>query len=41
MPSVVDVAGLNSISTKIFTNAAFAIAGMVKFENDNVLESRS
>ncbi|MBU5484568.1 Tm-1-like ATP-binding domain-containing protein [Clostridium sp. MSJ-11] len=32
-PSIVDVAGLNSISTKIFTNAAFAIAGMVKFEN--------
>src|SRR6185437_8549271 len=28
MPSVVDVAGLNSISTKIFTNAVFAIAGM-------------
>lgn len=40
MPSVVDVAGLNSISTKIFTNAAFAIAGMVKFENDNVLEKK-
>ncbi len=32
-PSVVDVAGLNSISTKIYANAAFAIAGMVKFEN--------
>ncbi len=32
-PSIVDVAGLNSISTKIFTNAAFAIAGMVKFES--------
>lgn len=31
-PSIVDVAGLNSISTKIFTNAALAIAGMVKFE---------
>lgn len=33
MPSIVDVAGLNSISTKIFTNAVFAIAGMVKYEN--------
>lgn len=32
-PSIVDVAGLNSISTKIFTNAAFAIVGMVKFES--------
>ena len=33
MPSVVDVSGINSLSTKIFTNAAFAIAGMVSFEN--------
>ncbi|MCQ4923038.1 Tm-1-like ATP-binding domain-containing protein [Tissierella carlieri] len=33
-PSIVDVSGLNSISTKIFTNAAFAIAGMVKFEHE-------
>ena len=32
-PSIVDVAGLNSISVKIYTNAAFAIAGMVKFES--------
>ena len=40
MPSVVDVAGLNSISSKIFTNAAFAIAGMVKFENTKVLEKK-
>ncbi|GGF84763.1 hypothetical protein GCM10010912_32430 [Paenibacillus albidus] len=40
MPSVVDVAGLNSISTKIFTNAAFAIAGMVKFENTKVIEKK-
>jgi uncharacterized protein (UPF0261 family) len=29
IPSIVDVAGLNSISTKIFKNACFAIAGMV------------
>ncbi len=34
MPSVVDVAGLNSISTTIFANAVFAIAGMVKFTNN-------
>lgn len=33
-PSIVDVAGLNSISMKIYTNAAFAIAGMVKFESE-------
>ncbi|MDO4481855.1 MAG: Tm-1-like ATP-binding domain-containing protein [Bacillota bacterium] len=33
IPSVVDVAGLNTISTKIFGNAAAAIAGMVKNEN--------
>ena len=31
-PSIVDVAGLNSLSTKIFANAAHAIAGMVQFE---------
>lgn len=29
MPSVVDVAGINSISRRIYTNAAAAIAGMV------------
>jgi Uncharacterized conserved protein len=40
MPSVVDVAGLNSISTEIFANAAFAIAGMVKFENKNVMTKK-
>ncbi|WP_315121803.1 Tm-1-like ATP-binding domain-containing protein [uncultured Clostridium sp.] len=39
-PSIVDVAGLNSISTKIFTNAAFAIAGMVKFENKTNLNKK-
>ncbi|MBU5675123.1 Tm-1-like ATP-binding domain-containing protein [Alkaliphilus sp. MSJ-5] len=39
-PSIVDVAGLNSISTKIFTNAALAIAGMVKFENTQRVESK-
>jgi len=40
MPSVVDVAGINSLSTKIFTNAAFAIAGMVSFENKTVVEKK-
>ena len=34
MPSIVDVAGLNSISQVIFTNAANAIAGMVKNLSD-------
>ncbi|MWV43144.1 UPF0261 family protein [Paenibacillus sp. HJL G12] len=32
-PSIVDVSGLNSFSTKIFTNAAHAMAGMVQFES--------
>lgn len=40
MPSIVDVSGLNSISTKIFTNAVFAIVGMVKFENNKVLDKK-
>jgi uncharacterized protein (UPF0261 family) len=33
MPSIVDVAGLNSISTTIFSNAALAIVGMVKMKD--------
>jgi len=33
IPSIVDVAGLNSISIKVYTNAAFAVSGMVKFES--------
>ncbi len=32
MPSVVDVAGLNSISRRIYTNAAAAMVGMVRQE---------
>lgn len=40
MPSIVDVAGINSISTKIFTNTVFAIAGMVKFENTKVVDKK-
>ena len=39
-PSIVDVAGLNSVSTKIFTNAALAIAGMVKFEAGKAFEKK-
>lgn len=34
MPSIVDVAGLNSISTTIFKNAAMAIVGMVKMKDE-------
>lgn len=40
MPSVVDISGINSISTKIFTNAVFAIAGMVKFKNTKIVEEK-
>lgn len=40
IPSVVDVAGINSISSKIFANAAFAIAGMVSFENKKEVEHK-
>ncbi len=32
MPSIVDVEGINSVSRQIYTNAAGAIAGMVKME---------
>ncbi|MFB4167276.1 Tm-1-like ATP-binding domain-containing protein [Virgibacillus sp. JSM 102003] len=40
MPSVVDVAGLNTISTKIFTNAVFSIVGMVNYENNAEVEKK-
>ncbi|WP_019244219.1 MULTISPECIES: Tm-1-like ATP-binding domain-containing protein [Bacillus] len=40
MPSIVDVAGLNVISSKIFTNAVFAIAGMVKFESISKIKKK-
>lgn len=39
-PSIVDVAGINSISSKIFTNAAFAIVGMVTFEDTHKIEKK-
>ena len=40
MPSIVDVAGINSISRAIYTNAAGAIAGMVKMEKPAAKEER-
>ncbi|QUL57926.1 Tm-1-like ATP-binding domain-containing protein [Paenibacillus tritici] len=40
IPSVVDVAGLNSISTRIFTNAIFAVAGMLTFEHSHLPEKK-
>jgi uncharacterized protein (UPF0261 family) len=40
MPSVVDVAGINSISRRIYANAAGAIAGMVSQELPPVAETR-
>lgn len=39
-PSIVDVAGLNTISAKIFTNAALAMAGAVKLEANVSLEEK-
>jgi uncharacterized protein (UPF0261 family) len=39
-PSIVDVAGINSISMKIFTNAAFAIVGMVTFDYTHNMEKK-
>jgi uncharacterized protein (UPF0261 family) len=40
MPSVVDVAGLNSISRRIYANAAAAIAGMVRQETPQAAEEK-
>lgn len=40
MPSVVDVAGLNSISRQIYANAAGAMAGMVKAELADIEEEK-
>lgn len=39
-PSIVDVSGLNSISTTIFKNAAFAMAGMLKFEHSEEIKNK-
>jgi len=40
MPSIVDVAGINSISSTIYANAAGAVAGMVKMERPEVGEAK-
>src|SRR5512136_1365295 len=40
MPSIVDVAGFNRISRSIYTNAAGAIAGMVKVEKPAAKEEK-
>jgi uncharacterized protein (UPF0261 family) len=40
MPSIVDVAGLNRLSSKIIANAAGAIAGMVKIEHREGADSK-
>ena len=40
IPSVVDVSGLNSISTTIFQNAVHAIVGMVTSEKKNAQEEK-
>jgi len=40
IPSIVDVAGINSISRTIFANAAGAIAGMVKLDAPQAGEER-
>jgi len=40
IPSVVDVAGLNTISTKIFSNAVYAISGMLSYESDVEVEKK-
>jgi uncharacterized protein (UPF0261 family) len=40
IPSIVDVAGINRISSTIYANAAGAIAGMVKMERPEAVEER-
>lgn len=40
IPSIVDVAGLNSISTEIFANASKAIVGMVNYEIEQTHEHK-
>lgn len=39
-PSIVDVAGLNSISTEVFTNAAKAVVGMTTLEHSSSHEHK-
>ena len=40
MPSIVDVAGINRISGKIYANAAAAIAGMVRAETPPIADEK-
>jgi uncharacterized protein (UPF0261 family) len=40
MPSIVDVAGVNRLSSKIIANAAGAIAGMVKIEHREGVDAK-
>ncbi|MGD2146617.1 MAG: Tm-1-like ATP-binding domain-containing protein, partial [Anaerolineae bacterium] len=40
MPSVVDIAGINSVSRRIYANAAGAIAGMVEMETPALLDAK-
>ena len=40
MPSIVDVAGVNRLSSKIIANAAGAIAGMVKIEHSESADTK-
>ena len=40
MPSIVDVAGINHINAKIYTNAAAAIVGMVRGETPPIADER-
>src|SRR5207248_2907427 len=40
MPSIVDIAGINRLSSRILSNAAGAIAGMVKLERPTRLEEK-
>jgi len=40
MPSIVDVAGLNAISTQIFNNAVFAMCGMLNYEKEQAAQTK-
>jgi uncharacterized protein (UPF0261 family) len=40
IPSIVDVAGLNRISTNVFARAVFAIVGMLEHENHQQVKKR-
>ncbi len=40
-PSIVDVAGINSVSRQILSNAANALAGMVKYRSRGIVEEKA